>query len=123
MEVIATESIDPNEIYGKVKKENAGSVVMHYAVVREKTGEQITKTVEFQRDGDIENELKSITDDMRQMWQLEDVFIARRLGTLQVGEVISVVATSAPHREDAFDACRYGIERLKTMRTVKKTEQ
>jgi len=30
-----------------------------------------------------------------------------------VGEVSVVVACSAPHRADAFEACRHGIERLK----------
>ncbi len=36
---------------------------------------------------------------------------------------MSLVAASAPHREDAFDACRHGVESLKKMKTIKKAER
>ncbi len=41
------------------------------------------------------------------------VAIAHREGTLQVGDLAVVIAASAPHRAEAFDACRQAIERLK----------
>jgi molybdopterin synthase catalytic subunit len=66
--------------------------------------------------------LKSIVDSIKDKYELEDVLIIRRLGALKVGEVMALVAASAPHREDAFDACRYGVESLKKMKTIKKTE-
>ena len=122
MEVITDKEINPNEIYDRIKKETVGSIVLHFAVVRERTGDQVTQIIDFQRDGDIENELKSIVDSIKDKYELEDVLIIRRLGALKVGEVMSLVAASAPHREDAFDACRYGVESLKKMKTIKKTE-
>jgi len=123
MEIITTDHINSNEIYDKIKKETVGSVVLHFAVVRERTGAQITRTIEFQPTGDTASELKSIADNMRNRWQLEDVLIIRRIGILHVGDIMSLIAASAPHREDAFDACRYGVESLKQMRTIKKTER
>lgn len=123
MEIVTIDRINPNEVYDRIQKETVGSIVLHFAVVRAKTGEKITQTIEFCRDGDIESELKSIADSMRETWQLEDVLIIRRLGILHVGEVMSLVAASAPHREDAFDACRYGVESLKKMQTISKAER
>ena len=123
MEIVTEKRINPDEVYGRVKKQTVGSIVVHFAVVREKTGDQITKSVEFQRTGDIEDELKSITDVIREKWAVEDILIIRRLGMLDVGDVMSLVATSASHREDAFDACRYGVESLKNMQSIQKTEQ
>jgi len=123
MQIVTTECIDPNEVYDKIQKKTVGSVVLHFAVVRQKTGDQITQNIEFQRGGDIEGELNAIVDSMKGKWQLEDALIIRRLGLLKVSEVISLVAASAPHREDAFDACRYGVESLKKMKTIKKTER
>jgi molybdopterin synthase catalytic subunit len=123
MEIVTEATINPNEVYDKIKRETVGSVVLHFAVVREKTGDQITQSIDFQRNGDIENELKSIAGSIRDKYQLEDVLIIRRLGALRVGDVMSLVATSAPHREDAFDACRYGVESLKKMKTITKTER
>ncbi len=123
MEIVTETTINPNEVYDKIKRETVGSVVLHFAVVREWTGDQSTQFIDFQRNGDIENELKSIADSIKDSYQLEDVLIIRRLGELRVGDVMSLVAASAPHREDAFDACRYGVESLKKMKTIKKTER
>ena len=39
--------------------------------------------------------------------------LLHRTGDLAVGEASVVVACSAPHRAEAFEACRLGIERLK----------
>ena len=123
MEIVTETTINPNEVYDKIKRETVGSVVLHFAVVREWTGDQSTQSIDFQRNGDIEDELKSIADSIKDSYQLEDVLIIRRLGELRVGDVMSLVAASAPHREDAFDACRYGVESLKKMKTIKKTER
>lgn len=41
------------------------------------------------------------------------VAVAHRVGTLVVGESAVVIAASAPHRDEAFRACREAIERLK----------
>ena len=46
-------------------------------------------------------------------WPLRKVALLHRTGDLAVGEVSVVVACSAPHRAEAFEACRHGIERLK----------
>jgi molybdopterin synthase catalytic subunit len=123
MEIVTETTINPNEIYDRIKKETVGSVVLHFAVVREHTGDQVTQSIDFQRNGDIENELKAIVDSIKDKYELEDVLIIRRLGALKVGEVMSLVAASAPHREDAFDACRHGVESLKKMKTIKKAER
>ncbi len=123
MEIITERTINPNEVYDRIKKETVGSVVLHFAVVRERTGDQVTQIIDFQRNGDVENELKSIVDSIKEKYELEDVLIIRRLGVLEVGDVIALVAASAPHREDAFDACRHGVESLKKMKTIKKIER
>ena len=122
MEIVTSERIDPSRIYDEIQKQTAGSVVLHFAVVRGKTGDQITTSIEFQRVGDIESELRSISERIRQQWNVEDVMIIRRIGLLQVSDVMSLVAASAPHREDAFAACRYGVDSLKKMQTIQKTE-
>jgi molybdopterin synthase catalytic subunit len=46
-------------------------------------------------------------------WPVRKAAILHRSGHLAVGEVSVIIACSAPHRADAFEACRHGIERLK----------
>jgi molybdopterin synthase catalytic subunit len=57
--------------------------------------------------------LHEIAGEMRERWPVRKVAILHRTGDLAVGEASVVVACSAPHRAEAFDACRHGIERLK----------
>jgi molybdopterin synthase catalytic subunit len=67
--------------------------------------------------------LSEIAADIKQRWNIEDVLLVRRIGTLEVGDIISLIAVSSPVSTDAFDACRHGLERLKKMSTLKKTER
>jgi molybdopterin converting factor subunit 1 len=50
------------------------------------------------------------------------VAIHHRIGTLLVGEAAVVIAASAPHRAEAFAACRVAIERLKQRAPIWKKE-
>jgi molybdopterin synthase catalytic subunit len=122
MEVISNNPIDPNKVYDLIKKDTAGSVVFHFAVVRESKENRRIKSVEYHENGDIEEELRIISDEIRKKWEIEDVLMMRRLGRLNIGDVISLVAVSSPHREEAFNACSYGVDKLKKMTTVIKKE-
>jgi molybdopterin synthase catalytic subunit len=57
--------------------------------------------------------LQEIGEEMFQKWPARRVALLHRTGELSIGEASVVVACSAPHRADAFEACRHGIERLK----------
>jgi molybdopterin synthase catalytic subunit len=46
-------------------------------------------------------------------WPLRRVALLHRFGELGVGDVSVVIAVSAEHRAEAFEACRHAIEHLK----------
>jgi molybdopterin synthase catalytic subunit len=48
--------------------------------------------------------------------------MAHRTGSLQIGEASVVVSVSCPHRGEAIDACRWGIDRLKESVPIWKKE-
>ena len=48
--------------------------------------------------------------------------LLHRTGLLEVGEVSVVVAASAPHRDEAFDAARFCIDTLKATAPIWKRE-
>jgi molybdopterin synthase catalytic subunit len=60
-----------------------------------------------------ERRLRKVAGEMRSTWPVRRVALLHRTGALDVGETSVVVACSAPHRAEAFEACRHGIERLK----------
>jgi molybdopterin synthase catalytic subunit len=47
-------------------------------------------------------------------WHLDDVYIVHRYGKLKVGEPIVGIIVFAKHRKEAFDACHFIIDFLKT---------
>jgi molybdopterin synthase catalytic subunit len=122
--VIVTENpINPATAYDLISPENAGSAVFHYAIVKGNTGsERTTSSINYQKNGDMTAEMETIATELRDKWSLDDVLLVRRIGSLAVGEIISLVAASSPNSADAFEACQLGISRLKRMVTVKKEE-
>ena len=57
--------------------------------------------------------LTEIGEELLGSWPLRRVAILHRTGELAVGEASLVIAVSAAHRAEAFEACRQAIERLK----------
>jgi molybdopterin synthase catalytic subunit len=57
--------------------------------------------------------LEEVAGEMFSTWPLRKVALLHRTGELSIGEASVVVACSSPHRAEAFEACRRGIERLK----------
>lgn len=124
MVYVVEEPICPEEMYEKLTKNTAGSVLLHYAVVKETPyNEAETKGVEYCRNGDMETEMARIIEQLKSRWQVEDALLIRRLGCLKTGEIISLIAVSSPNSADAFEACRHGISLLKKMTTFVKKER
>lgn len=115
--------IDPSSVYNSICSAFSGSVVLHYAVVKKQAGTgKATTCIEYRCNGRTQQELEEIARELELSWKLEDVLLIRRTGVLSVGEIISLVAASSPNSEDAFEACKQGITRLKKMSSIHKTE-
>jgi molybdopterin synthase catalytic subunit len=97
-------------------------VLVHFAVVKAATDDRRTAGIRFQRAGEVEAEMQAIEDDLRRRYKLLDVLLVRRLGSLRVGEIISLVAVAAVARDDAFGACNDAITGFKKMKTLDKQE-
>jgi molybdopterin synthase catalytic subunit len=123
MEIVTNKPVDPGTMFEIIRKSEAGSVLLHYATVKSQTGGRVSAGIQFEKAGDIEGELSEIGADIKQQWNIEDVLLVRRIGTLEIGDIISLIAVSSPVSKDAFDACRYGLDKLKKMTTLKKTER
>jgi molybdopterin synthase catalytic subunit len=66
--------------------------------------------------------LAAIADELQAASPGVRVAIHHRVGALVVGEAAVVIAVSAPHRAEAFTACREAIERLKHRAPIWKKE-
>lgn len=67
--------------------------------------------------------MAEVADELRRRWPSAGrVIIHHRVGPLQLGESSVVVVVSAPHRPEAFEAARYGIDAVKASVPIWKLE-
>lgn len=72
--------------------------------------------------GMAEKVMQQIIAEMRARWVLGRVALWHRLGRVLPGEGSILIVVSAPHRPEAFEACRYAIERVKQILPIWKKE-
>jgi molybdopterin synthase catalytic subunit len=89
-----------------------GAIASFVGLVRGDDGVE-TLTLEHYP-GMTEAALRCLAEEAAARWLLLGATIVHRVGPMQEGERIVLVATCAPHRRDALDACAYLIDRLKT---------
>jgi len=120
---ITAEPIVPAQVYDLISPLGAGSVLLHFAVVKPQQGASgTTSYIDYGTQGDAEAELQAIAEELAARFNLVDTVLIRRTGRLGLGEIISLAAASSPNSRDAFEACQQGIQRLRTMKTIVKNE-
>lgn len=109
---------------------SCGAVVVFTGTVRdhatdergvERTG--VTSLAYEAYDEHVVPALAAIEDELRRRWPTSGrVVMLHRVGRLGLGDVAVVVAVSAPHRGEAFEAARYAIDALKASAPIWKHE-
>jgi molybdopterin synthase catalytic subunit len=115
--------IDYHAMTEQVRRGNCGAVVVFLGTVRDLTGDQVTVALDYEAyPGMAEKKMAEIEAETRLRWSVGEIVLEHRLGRLEVGEISVAVAVSCPHRAEAFEACRYAIDRLKELVPIWKKE-
>lgn len=98
------------------KLHNSGASVTFEGYVRDfDLGNERLDLLELEHyPGMTEKALLNIESLAMNRWHLDDVCIVHRYGKLKVGEPIVGIVVFAKHRKEAFDACHFIIDFLKT---------
>ena len=91
----------------------SGAMVQFSGQVRDEQGRVEALHLEHYP-GMTEGVLRTIVDQAGQKWHLNGAWVVHRIGTMVVADDIVQVAVSAPHRQDAFAACAFIMDLLKT---------
>jgi molybdopterin synthase catalytic subunit len=111
---LSTEPLSVEDALTFIADPGAGGSCLFIGTVRDRSDAGDVTGLHYEAWDDLATErLGEIAGEMRERWPLRRVAILHRTGDLAVGEASVVVACSAPHRAEAFEACRHGIERLK----------
>ncbi len=101
-----------------------GAVVTFVGTVRDlNEGEQVAEMELEHYPGMTEKALEDIIAQARARWDLFDALVIHRVGPLKPMEQIVLVAVTSAHRGEAFDACEFIIDYLKTQAPFWKKEQ
>ena len=116
--------LSPDAIAAEVDESGAGGIVIFSGVVRNQTDGRPVKFLEYEAHAAMaEAKLHEIGRAIRARWAgVRRVAILHRVGRLEIGESSVLIAVSAAHRGDAFEACRYAIDTLKRTVPVWKKE-
>ncbi len=107
----------------RVSDAGSGGIAVFLGVVRDNDRGRPVTSIEYHAYPAMARAvLDRIEKNLRKRWPLGGVVLEHRTGKLKVGEASVIVAVSAPHRAEAFDACREGIERIKAELPVWKKE-
>lgn len=116
--------ISIDEVVGRLADAGNGAVVTFVGVVRDNTEGRRVRWLEYEAYPEMaEQTLSQIGDEIRARWtSIRDVAIVHRVGRLQIGETSVVIALSAGHRPELFDALHFAIDRLKEIVPIWKRE-
>lgn len=100
-----------------------GAVCLFVGVVRNESGGRETVAIDYEAYGPMaESEMERIARAVSEEWPGARVRVVHRVGRLAVGEASVAVVATAPHREEAFAACRAAIDRIKKTVPIWKKE-
>lgn len=117
------EPIDYQAMTEAVRSPSCGAVCLFLGTVRELTEGKRTVALDYEAYPSMaEKVLAQVESETRQRWPVVEMALIHRLGHLILGDVSVAVAVSCPHRAQAFEACRYAIDRLKEVVPIWKRE-
>lgn len=115
--------LDTDTVRAFVTRPAAGAVVVFEGVVRDHTGDRDVSYLEYETYLEMaRDKLVECADEVVARWSAVQLAIHHRWGRLEIGEKAVVIAVSSPHREVAFEACKFTIDRLKEIVPIWKKE-
>lgn len=124
MTYLTDQAIDVRGLAQAVMRRSDGACVVFEGVVRDHHEGKPVESIFYDAYRPMaEKEITKIVDDIHIRFPQVAVAVMHRLGKLAVGEASIAIACAAPHRGEAFEACRTIIDRFKQSVPIWKKER
>jgi molybdopterin synthase catalytic subunit len=111
---LTSEPLDLGAAIAEVSLPECGAIATFIGTVRNRSRDRDVLHLEYEAFEEMaESMLARLGEELTEKYRLRAIAIHHRVGRVEIGEPSVVIATSAPHRADALDACREAIETLK----------
>ena len=120
---ITHEPLDRDALLASVSDPGVGGIVVFEGVVRDNARGKQIRYLEYDVYPEMAvQQIREILAEAERRWYVDRVAVAHRIGRLEIGEASVIIVVATPHRAEAFDACRYIIDALKTTVPIWKKE-
>ena len=122
---VQQQDFDVNETIQRLVQgqKNIGAIVTFIGVVRDFSTENELIALELEHyPGMTEKSLESLAQSALDKWNINNLAIIHRIGRLQPADNIVLIVVTSAHRQQAFDACEYLMDYLKTQAPFWKKE-
>lgn len=110
-------------LLAQIRDASCGGVVTFTGIVRNHSRGQRIERLEYEAYLPMaEQELAKVAAEAARRWPQVRLALAHRVGRLDIGDAAVMVAAAAPHRAQAFEACRFAIDTLKETAPIWKKE-
>ncbi len=121
--MITSKPLILQDVVDKVSGPGLGGIVTFTGAVRDFSRGHEIRYLEYEAYTPMAlSEMDGIIVEAEERWPGVVVSLAHRVGELKIGEVAVLVAASAPHRAEAFEAARWSIDELKNRVPIWKKE-
>ncbi|MDA2918435.1 molybdenum cofactor biosynthesis protein MoaE [Desulfobacterota bacterium AH_259_B03_O07] len=120
---VTIKAINIDSVVNRVLNIDSGAVVIFIGTVRKSSHGREVLYLEYEAYENMAiKEFRKLAAETKSKWNVKKVSIVHRIGRLKVGEISVVIAVASPHRDDAYKASRYIIEKLKQKVPIWKKE-
>lgn len=124
---VQAEPFDPWQTVAKHRPglpASVGATTVFVGTLRDfNQGDRVTAMTLEHYPGMTEKYLHTVCAEAATRWALDDLLVVHRFGELRPGDPIVLVSVSSAHRDEAFAACRYVIDELKSRAPFWKKER
>jgi molybdopterin synthase catalytic subunit len=119
---ITKNPISAQPLIDRVSKNNE-AVVTFIGTVRDNADGKKVLHLEYEAFSEMaQKKLEEIADEIRNRWKVSDIEIVHRIGRIEIGETVVVIAIGSVNRSEALQACQYAIDRIKEVVPIWKKE-
>lgn len=115
--------INEKETTAAVKNNESGAVITFLGTARRSSRGREVIYLEYDAYPEMaEKKMNEIINELIDKYEVKDAAFIHRIGKIELGETIVIIAVSAPHSKEAFEATRYAVKRLKSIVPIWKKE-
>jgi molybdopterin synthase catalytic subunit len=110
---IRDEPLSVDEVVQAVQDPAAGGTAFFIGTVRNHDHARAVTRLSYSAHPTAVEQIRAVMDKVAADFPVQALAAVHRVGDLEIGDMAVVVAAAAPHRGEAFDACRRLIDDLK----------